>query len=239
MTIDKSDFVSFLSEYGSDISVGGSSFKGIFVPLQSSKQLLDVKLNPGDAIVYADPAESLTLGELLSFQGKSFLLVSNSKIQYINGNPIYLELGLERFLPVLNLQSGYNIRTCISRLLSSTYNIAHSIFSKSVPASFDILTATAPGQVTGLRAEYNAPETISLYWNALDPDSFDHYEIHRSTSTGFTPSSSTLVGISASNLFANRDLESDVTYYFKICAVNDAGNKGAYSSQVSETTSGV
>ena len=429
MNIDKTDFVNLLAEFGSDISTPSSSFKGIYVPLQSTKQLLDVKLEPGDAVVYTDPAESLTLGELLSFQGKSFLLVSNSKIQYINGNPIYMVLGLEWFLPSLNLQSSYDIRTCISLSLSSLYNITQNLFSKSIPSSYDISAPTlvsasllfpslynitqnlfsksipssydiptpvstsfslsslynitqnlfsksipssydisaptlvsasllfpslynitqnlfsksipssydiptpvstsfslsslynitqnlfsksipssydisaptlvsasllfpslynitqnlfsksipsaydlptpvstsfslsslynitqnlfsksisssygisaAPIQVTGVRAEFNPPEIITLYWNVIDPDSFDHYEVHRSTSSGFSPSASTLIGIATtgSNSFANRDLETNTTYYFKVCAVDKDGNKGTFSDQVTETTS--
>jgi len=284
MDIDKTDFVAFLVEFGSDIVTSESSFKGIYVPLQRSKQLLDVKLEPGDAVVYTDPAESLTLGEMLSFRGKSFLLVSNSKIQYINGNPIYMELGFQRFLPTLILSSEYQIRTSFpfsinsvyailqnlfsksvpsaydipmpissSLNLASGYDIAQNLFSKSVPSAYDIPESvsaslhisslygilTAPAQVTGLRAEFNSPETIALYWNALDPDSFDHYEVHRSTSSGFSPNATTLVDITSANRFINHDLDSDTTYYFKVCAVDSDGSKGTYSSQVSETTSGV
>ena len=158
MNIDKTDFVNLLAEFGSDIITSDSSFKGIIVPLQVSKQLLDVKLNPGDAVVYTDPAESLTLGELLTFQGKSFLLVSNSKIQYINGNPIYMELGLEWFLPSLNLQSSYHIHTCTSLSLSSLYNIAQNLFSVSVPSSYDIPTpASASLQIPSL---YNITQNL-------------------------------------------------------------------------------
>jgi hypothetical protein len=69
MNIDKSDFVAFLAEFGSEILTAGSSFKGFFVPLQITKQLLDIKLKPGDAVVYTDPAESLPLGEMLTFGG--------------------------------------------------------------------------------------------------------------------------------------------------------------------------
>ncbi len=148
MQIDKSDFIAFLTEFGSTVLTEGSSFKGFFVPLQSSKQLLDVKLEPGDAVVvYTDPAESLTLGELLTFGGKSFVLVSNSKIQYINGNPIYLELGLARFLPALSLQSEYQIRTSLALLLNSLYNIAEGIYSLAVSASYDIPTPVAASRL--------------------------------------------------------------------------------------------
>ena len=103
-----------------------------------------------------------------------------------------------------------------------------------LPSCYDIFTA--PVQVTGLRADFNSPQTIALYWNSLAD--IDHFEAHRSTTAGFTPSAATLVGTPSSrtNSFANRDLDTDTTYYFKVCAVDANGNKGAYSSQVTETT---
>jgi hypothetical protein len=420
MNIDKGDFIALLNEFGSEISTAESSFKGIYVPLQSAKQLLDVKLEPGDAVVYTDPATSLTLGEMLSFQGKSFTLVSNSKIQYINGNPIYLELGIQRFLPNITVPGEYRIRTCSSLLLSSEYEISEEIFGLAVPSSYDIPTPVsasffissgyeiseelfslsvpasydlvqeifglslpsvyniptpesgslllsasydiaegifelsvpsaydiptpvsgalllsasydiaeeifglsvpsayniptpvsgalllsaeydiaeglfelsvsavyditeelfdlavpsayniptpesgslllsseyeiseefftlsvpasydllAPTAISGLRAEFIAPDAVVLHWNALDPADADYYEIYRSTSSGFTPSSSTFVGISRVNSFRNRDLDTDTTYYFKVRAVDPDGNAGAFSSQVYATTSG-
>jgi hypothetical protein len=326
---------------------------------------------------------------MLSFQGKSFVLVSNSKIQYINGNPIYLELGLQRFLPSVVVPSEYNIRTLTSLLVSSEYeiseeifglampssydiptpvsasvflsseysisgeifdlsvpasydiaeelfglsvpssydiptpasatlllsagydiaeevfglavpsayniptpesgtlllssnyniaeelfslivpasfNIAEGIFSITVPSSFEIPTPESaslllssgydiaeeffslavpasydllePTAISGLRAQFITPNAIVLHWNALDPADADYFEIYRSTSSGFTPSSDTLVGTAQTNSFRNRDLETDTTYYFKIRAVNPDGNGGAFSSQVSATTSG-
>jgi len=452
MSIDKTDFIAFLTEYGSTILRSGSSFKGFFLPLQATKQLLDVKLEPGDAVVYTDPAEALVLGETLTFGGKSFLLVSNSKIQYINGNPIYLELGLTKFMPLLTLQSEYDIRTALALSVSSLYDILEGIFALSVPASYDIPTPVSASQlvsaaydiwdhqylllvpaaydiavpvadsmllsarydilegryalvvpalydiavpavgslylgsmydileqlfgllvpasydiavpvpaslllsarydiagglysfsvlagysiaeqlfalsvpaaydiavpvsasqlvnagydimeqifafplassyniaeelyalsvpaaydipvpvsaamlisaayniaeelfalavpagydllavpaISGLRAEfYAASLSIVLHWNAHDPGEVDHYEVHRSTSASFTPSSATLVGKSTSNSFRNRDLLEDATYYFKVCAVDRDGNKGVYSSEISGTTSG-
>jgi hypothetical protein len=75
MQIDKSDFIAFLTEFGSEILTPESSFKGFFVPLQTSKQLLDIKLKPGDAVVYTDPAESLALGEMLITISWSYLVL--------------------------------------------------------------------------------------------------------------------------------------------------------------------
>ena len=253
MQIDKSDFIAFLTEFGSTILMAGSSFKGFFVPLQSSKQLLDVKLVPRDAVVYTDPAESL-------------VLVSNSKIQYINGNPIYLELGLERFLPGLTVPGEYRIRTSSSLLLNSRYNIAEGLYALSVPASYDIaeqlysvavpasyeIPAPVPAslllsaaydilalpEISGLRTQFLAPSAIVLHWNAHEPGEVDHYEVHRATTPSFAPSAATLVGRPSPNSFRNRDLLDDVTYYFKVCTVDQKGNKGNFSSEISATTSG-
>jgi len=168
MQIDKSDFIAFLTEFGSTILTEGSSFKGFFVPLQATKQLPDVKLAPGDAVVYTDPAVSLLLGEMLSFGGKSFVLVSNSKIQYINGNPIYLELGLARFMPGLTVQSEYQIRTCSSLLLNSVYTIAQDIYALSVPGSYDIPTPVAAARLVS--SAYNIAEHL---YPLLVPASYD------------------------------------------------------------------
>jgi uncharacterized protein YejL (UPF0352 family) len=183
MNIDKTDFINLLEEAGSEISTPSSSFKGIFVPLQATKQLLDVILKPGDAVVYTDPAEILTLGELFSFQGKSFLLVSNSKIQYINGNPIYMELGLERFLPSLNFQSSYDIRTCISLSLSSLYNINQTLFSKSIPSSYDI---SAPILIS---ASLLFPSLYNINQNLFSKSIPSSYDIPIPVSTSFSLSS--------------------------------------------------
>jgi fibronectin type 3 domain-containing protein len=139
-----------------------------------------------------------------------------------------------------SIPSSYDIPTPVSTSfsLSSLYNITQNLFSRSISSSYGI--STAPIQVTGVRAEFNPPEIITLYWNVIDPDSFDHYEVHRSTSSGFSPSASTLIGIAStsSNSFVNRDLEINTSYYFKVCTVDKDGNKGTFSAQVTETTSG-
>jgi hypothetical protein len=168
MQIDKSDFIAFLTEFGSTILTEGSSFKGFFVPLQASKQLPDVKLEPGDAVVYTDPAKSIVLGELLTFGGKSFVLVSNSKIQYINGNPIYLELGLARFMPGLTVPGEYQIRTSLAFSLSSAYDILEGLYGLLVPASYDIPVPVSAS--LQLSSAYNIAEHL---FALLVPASYD------------------------------------------------------------------
>ena len=470
MNIDKTDFLNLLAESGSTITApDASTFNAIPVLLQSSHQLPDIKLEPGDLIAYVDPANSFILGGLFSFAGHPFVLVSARKVKHIGDNSIYRLLGFRQFVPGIELQSGYSILVSLSISLPSIYQIDENIISKriassysiepflvdekisatislacsyqisedivskliassysiepifvdekssatislpssyqinetitskfiassytiepsekisatisfsssyqineaiiskfiassysiepiladekisatislpssyqinenivskfvassysiepiladekisatislpssyqineniiskflassysiepiladekisatislacsyqinenilskfiassysiepiladekisatiSLPSSYDIFTA--PAQVTGLRVDFNSPQTIILYWNSLDD--IDHFEVHRSTTPGFSPSSATFVGTpsSGTNSFANRDLETNTSYYFKVCAVDANGNKGAYSAQITETTS--
>jgi hypothetical protein len=60
--------------------------------------------------------------------------------------------------------------------------------------------------------------------------------VYRSTTTGFTPSSSTLVGtVTSGTTFADTGLTASTTYYYKVEA-SDADGASAASTQVSATT---
>lgn len=63
----------------------------------------------------------------------------------------------------------------------------------------------------------------------------DHVEVHASTTSGFTPSESTLVGkiFSASDFVAVSDLTYNATYYFKFVAKDKSGNLTTASTQTS------
>ncbi len=63
-----------------------------------------------------------------------------------------------------------------------------------------------------------------------------YYEIHRSTSSGFTPNSNTLAVVSEYNKVRDKGLLQNTTYYYKVVAVDIFGNKSAPSAEVSATT---
>ncbi len=83
--------------------------------------------------------------------------------------------------------------------------------------------------------------TVTVRWDGLDylgnamGDTFSYIEIHRSLTSGFTPSTSTAIGklFAAPELYVDADLTYGTTYYYKFIAVNLAGGVTTASTQAS------
>ena len=82
--------------------------------------------------------------------------------------------------------------------------------------------------------------TVRVVWNGLDANSqtppagyVSYVEVHWSTTTGFTPSESTLKGrlLSKNDYYSDIDPEYDTNYYFKFVFVDPFGVKSAPSAQ--------
>lgn len=83
--------------------------------------------------------------------------------------------------------------------------------------------------------------TVTVRWNGLDylgnamGDTFAYVEIHRSLTSGFTPSTSTAIGklYASPELYVDTDLTYATTYYYKFISVNLAGGVTIASTQAS------
>jgi hypothetical protein len=97
---------------------------------------------------------------------------------------------------------------------------------------------TAPSAPTGLAA---TPQTdgAGLSWSAAsDNVGVDEYRVHRSTTSGFTPSAANRVArVPSGTSWADTGLAAG-TYHYRVRAVDEAGNLGPASNQATAVVAG-
>ena len=91
-----------------------------------------------------------------------------------------------------------------------------------------------PGQVQGLSAAVRDGGAV-LSWTANTDSDMASYKIYKSTTSGFTPSSTTLLATVShpTATYTATSLTNGTTYYFLLSAIDADGNEGLYSRQVS------
>jgi len=98
---------------------------------------------------------------------------------------------------------------------------------------------SAPTAPSGLAATATSSSQINLSWTASTdgPGCSITYDVFRSTTSGFTPSSSNQIasGVTATS-FSNTGLAASTTYFYLVEGVDSAGSSAA-SNQASATTS--
>jgi hypothetical protein len=99
------------------------------------------------------------------------------------------------------------------------------------PALQDTQPPTAPANLTA----NGAVGQVSLTWTAsTDNVGVTQYNVYRSTTSGFTPSSSNLIGTSTTT--GSTDFVAAGTYYYLVTAQDAAGNVSQPSNQASGTS---
>ncbi len=95
--------------------------------------------------------------------------------------------------------------------------------------------SSAPSAPTGLTATVASASQINLSWGASSTTGVT-YSVFRSTTSGFTPSSSNQIASGGtSTAYSNTSLSASTTYYYVVEAVNSNG--AGSSTQASVTTS--
>jgi len=97
-------------------------------------------------------------------------------------------------------------------------------------------SCTVPTAPTNLNATATSSSQINLSWTASTSSCAVTYNVFRSTTSGFTPSSSNQVasGVRTTS-YSDTGLTASTTYYYLVEATNSAGTSGA-SNQASATT---
>jgi hypothetical protein len=107
-----------------------------------------------------------------------------------------------------------------------------------IPGSAD---TTPPSQVTSLIVTTKSYSELKLSWDGNPvSDGTHHYNVYRGTTAGFAATPGTTVPISkpTANSYSNTGLKVFTTYYYRVAAVDAAGNIGPLSSEASGTTFG-
>jgi endoglucanase len=96
---------------------------------------------------------------------------------------------------------------------------------------------TVPSTPTGLTATTASSSQINLSWMASSSTCGVTYNVFRSTTSGFTPSSSNQItsGVTATT-YSNTGLTASTTYYYLVEGTNSSGTSAA-SNQANATTS--
>ena len=96
------------------------------------------------------------------------------------------------------------------------------------------IDTTTPNTVSGLTATANSNGTVLLDWDAATDrpsganSDVDHYDIYRHREAGFHPTTNLRIGSSETTGYtdASTSLENGATYFYKIAAIDGAGNVG-------------
>jgi hypothetical protein len=118
--------------------------------------------------------------------------------------------------------------------LSTTNNAAGTGVIPQSAFQVELMPATP----TGLAGNAPASDRVNLNWtaNPLTTPQVSGYVIFRSTTSGFTADQTTLIGSSNTTSFTDYNRDPATTYYYKIAAVDTAGNISGFTAQISVTT---
>lgn len=93
---------------------------------------------------------------------------------------------------------------------------------------------TAPGNVSNFSGSSDSDGDVTLTWTApSDTSGIAKYYIYRSTSDNFSASSSNRITDNATGTSYTDDDQDTDTYYYRIKAIDNAGNEGSVSDDIS------
>jgi len=169
--------------------------------------------------------------------GKRTFNVSINGTQVLTNFDIFATAGGQNIANIQQFTEAANSSGQYVILFTSEVN--NALVSGIEIDSSSAVCTTVPSAPTGLMATAASSSQINLSWNAVTPPAnctISSYSIYRSTTSGFTPSSSNQIasGVTSTS-YSNIGLAASTTYYYVVEAV-DADGSSAPSTQASATT---
>ncbi|MGA3244823.1 MAG: T9SS type A sorting domain-containing protein [Bacteroidota bacterium] len=109
------------------------------------------------------------------------------------------------------------------------YTAASTVAYSSQPDSGYSVDNISPASPTGLNASFTN-NTVNLQWRANDESDVVAYAIYRGTTPNFNPAGTAPLAIVRTPLYQDAVSQSGVAYYYKISAIDQAGNESGYTA---------
>jgi hypothetical protein len=97
---------------------------------------------------------------------------------------------------------------------------------------------TPPSKVLGLIVTPTSSSQLDLSWTPNTEPDLNHYNVYRGTTAGFPVNTATDTPLAqpTTSSYSNTGLTASTTYYYKVAAVDNSGNVGTLSDEISGTT---
>jgi hypothetical protein len=118
----------------------------------------------------------------------------------------------------------------------SAHTTTPSVYYNSPPDSGYSVDNIAPGVPTGLKIVFGTGNGNQLRWDPCEESDFQYFRVYRSTDPGFEPGPGNLVDATAGTEWTDPEYDVGGVYY-KITALDHAGNESAPASPESTTGS--
>lgn len=159
-----------------------------------------------------------------------------AKISFYTDGDSYMEGQLSQIYTNYSTDAGFkgmaiHYYDAYRTLALNGWNASPTFWNPNIT---DTTAPTAPPTLTASDFDF---QEIDLNWGQSTDNNFvDHYNIYRSTSSSFVPSSANLVGNINQLLYQDTGLLANTTYYYYVIAVDQNGNLSATSNETSATT---
>jgi len=162
----------------------------------------------------------------------------------LNGTPVLTNLDVFKVTGGENIAYDPQFTTSADKfgqiLVQFIYGGEDQPFINGIEAvqSGSAACSAIPSAPAGLTATATSSSAISLSWSAVTPPAncaISSYKVYGSSTSGFTPSSTTLLGSATGTTFSSTGLAASTAYYYVVEAVDSEGASGP-SSQATATT---